>query len=47
MQGKAVIPTHVSTEAMQAEKDDSLSLAVDEDGTRVQAAKATEEALRL
>ena len=34
-------------EAMQAEKGDSLSLAVDEDGTRVQAAKAAEEALRL
>ena len=31
---------------MQAEKGDSSSLAVDEDGTRVQAAKAAEEALR-
>ena len=31
---------------MQVEKGDSLSLAVDEDGTRVQAAKAAEEALR-
>ena len=38
---------HASTEAMQAEKGDSSSLAVDEDGTRVQAAKAAEEALRL
>ena len=47
MQGKAVIPAHASTEAMQAEKDDSLSLAVDEDGTRVQAAKAVKETLRL
>ena len=47
MQGKAVIPTHASTEAMQAEKGGSSSLAVDEDGTRVQAAKAVEEALRL
>ena len=47
MQGKAVIPAHASTEAMQAEKGDSSSLAVDEDGTRVQAAKAAEKALRL
>ena len=47
MQGKAVIPAHASTEAMQAEKGDSLSLVVDEDGTRVQAAKAAEKALRL
>ena len=46
MQGKAIIPAHASTEAMQAEKGDSSSLAVDEDGTRVQAAKAAEEALR-
>ena len=35
MQGKTVIPAHASTEAMQAEKGDSLSLDVDEDGTRV------------
>ena len=47
MQGKAIIPAHASTEAMQAKKGDSLSLAVDEDGTRAQAAKAAEEALRL
>ena len=47
MQGKAVVPAHASTEAMQAEKGDSSSLAVDEDGTRVQAAKAAKEALRL
>ena len=46
MQGRAVIPAHASTEAMQAKKDDSSSLAVDEDGTRVQAAKAAKEALR-
>ena len=46
MQGKAVIPAFASTEAMQAEKGDSSSLAVDEDGTRAQAAKAAEEALR-
>ena len=32
---------------MQAEKDVFSSLAVDKDGTRVQAAKAIEEALRL
>ena len=34
MQGKAVVPAHASTEAMQAEKGDFSSLAVDEDGTR-------------
>ena len=39
IQGKAVIPAHASTKAMQAEKGDSSSLAVDEDGTRVQAAR--------
>ena len=37
MQGKAIILAHTSTEAMQAEMEDSLSLVVDEDGTRVQA----------
>ena len=47
MQGKAVVPAHASTEAMQAEKGDSLSLAMDEDGTRAQATKAADEALRL
>ena len=40
MQGKAIVPAHASTKAMQAEKGHSSSLAVDEDGTRVQAAKA-------
>ena len=45
IQGQAIIPGHASTEVMQAEKGDSLSLAVDEFGTRVQAAKAAEEAL--
>ena len=46
MQGKAAIPAYASTEAMQAKKGDSSSLAVDEDGTRVQAAKVAEETLR-
>ena len=35
MYGKAVVPAHASTEAIQAEKGDSSSLIVDEDGTRV------------
>ena len=29
------MPTHASTEAMQAEKGDSSSLVVDEDGNRI------------
>ena len=46
MQGKVHSPTHATTEAMQAEGGIFLSLVIEEDGPRVQAADATEEALR-
>ena len=40
MQGKVGVPAGASTKVMQAENNDSSSLAVDEKGTRVQATKA-------
>ena len=41
MQGKVGVPAGASTEAMQAENNDSLSLAVDEEGTRCRAPPIT------
>ena len=46
IQGKVHLTTHATTKAMQAEGGISSSLVVEEDGSRVQAADATEEALR-
>ena len=46
MQGKVHLPTHASTDAIQAEGGISLSLVIEEDGPRVQAADVVEEALR-
>ena len=45
MQSKVHTPVHASTEAMHAEEGILSSLVVDEDGSRVQTANATEEAL--
>ena len=45
MHDRVHIPTHASTEAIQAKEGISSSLVVEEDSSRVQAADATEKAL--